>query len=253
MKVISLTGAAQRTLLSNNDKTKTQAEEPEVMMDIRQAVRTRRSIRRFKPDQVPESLVLEILDEARWSPSWGNTQPWEFYVVTGEPLRTFKTANAGQLDKETPPTPDVKMPERWTERLKKRYSAVGKLTLEALGIARDDRQGRTDMTRTMFRIFDAPCLIVACVDKNASSVAYAMLDAGLILQTLCLLAHDRGLGTCIMACAVCYPSALRSILPDSDNKTMVAGIALGYPDLNAPINTFERERAPLDESVIWLK
>ena len=115
-------------------------------MDVRQAVRERRSIRKFKPDQVPESLVREILDEARWSPSWGNTQPWEFYVVTGEALREFKIANCGKLDEGVPSAPDIKMPESWTERLKKRYGAVGRSTLAALGIAREDseRPNRAD-------------------------------------------------------------------------------------------------------------
>jgi nitroreductase len=222
-------------------------------MNVRQAVKERRSIRKFKQDQVPESLVHEILDEARWSPSWGNTQPWEFYVINGEPLKKFKAANCDKLTGGEKILPDVKMPETWPERLKKRYNAIGKSTLAALGIAREDASGRNDYMCTMFRLFDAPCLIVACVDKNASSIEYAMLDVGLITQTICLLAHNRDLGTCIMACAVRFPSALRDILPDSENKLMVAGIALGYPDLEASINNFVRERSPLEESVIWVK
>jgi nitroreductase len=222
-------------------------------MDIRQVVKERRSIRKFKPDQVPENLIREILEEARWSPSWGNTQPWELYVVTGETLEKFKIANCSTLDEGVPSSPDIRMPESWTEPLKKRYSAVGKSTLDALGLAREDKKGRTGQTRTMFRLFDAPCLIIACVDKRSSSLEYAMLDLGLFTQTLCLLAHGRGLGTCIMACAVCFPSILKNVLPNTENKLMAAGIALGYPDREAPINHFNRERAPLEESVIWVK
>jgi nitroreductase len=222
-------------------------------MDIKQAVKERRSIRKFKPDPVPESLIREILDEARWSPSWGNTQPWEFYIITGEPLKKFKTDNCSKLDRGDQSQPDIKMPESWTDRLKKRYSAIGKSTLDAVGLAREDVAGRTEYARTMFRLFDAPCLIVACIDKRSSSMEYAMLDVGLITQTLCLLAHDRGLGTCIMACAVRFPSGLKEIVPDSENKLMAAGIALGYPDREAAVNNFERERAPLEEIAVWVK
>ena len=222
-------------------------------MDIRQAVKERRSIRKFKPDPVPESLIRDILDEARWAPSWGNTQPWEFYVITGEPLNKFKAANCDKLTRGVKISPDIKMPETWTEQLKKRYNAIGKSTLTALGIAREDAARRNDYMCAMFRLFDAPCLIVACVDKDSSSTEYAMLDVGLITQTICLLAHTRDLGTCILACAVRFPSALREILPDAENKLMVAGIALGYPDRKAIINNFDRERAPLEESVIWVK
>jgi len=55
-------------------------------MDTIKAVKERRSIRKFKPEPVSRELISEILERARWSPSWGNTQSWEFYVVTGEPL-----------------------------------------------------------------------------------------------------------------------------------------------------------------------
>ena len=218
-----------------------------------QRLRVGQWIRAFKPDPVPEGLLRDMLEEARWSPSWGNTQPWELYVVSGEPLEKFKLANCARLDEGSPAAPDIRMPEQWTEPLKKRYGAVGKGVLAALGIARDDTKGRTEQTRTMFRLFEAPCLIVVSIDKCSSSLEYALLDLGLITQTICLLAHDRGLGTCIMACAVLYPSALRALLPDAESKLLAVGIALGYPDREAPINHFVRERAPLEESVVWVK
>lgn len=222
-------------------------------MDIRDVIPGRRSIRKFRPDPVPEGLVREILDEARWSPSWGNTQPWEFYVLSGAPLEKFKKANRDKLESGIDSAPDIKMPDTWTEPLKKRYAGVGKSTLEALSIAREDVAARTDYARFMFQLFDAPCLIAACIDKRSTSPQYAMLDIGLITQSICLLAHNRGMGTCIMACAVRFPSALKEFLPDTENKLMAAGIALGYPDLSSPINNFSRERAPLEEIVTWVK
>ena len=45
-------------------------------MDVEEAIRSRRSIRRFLPDPLPEQLIREVLDAARWSPSWRNTQAW---------------------------------------------------------------------------------------------------------------------------------------------------------------------------------
>ena len=222
-------------------------------MDIRQVVKERRSIRKFKPEPVPESMIREILDEARWSPSWGNTQPWEFYVITGEALEKFKNANCIKFDEKILPSPDIKMPSTWTDRLKERYMAIGKSTLDSMGLARDDAEGRNEYSRSMYRLLNAPCLIVACIDKLSSSVEYAMLDIGLITQTICLLAHNHGLGTCILACAVRFPEALKNVLPDAGNKMMAVGIALGYPDPKAPINNFERRRATLEEILNWVK
>ena len=39
-------------------------------MDIEKAVKERRSIRMFKPEEVPQEIIREILDKARWAPSW---------------------------------------------------------------------------------------------------------------------------------------------------------------------------------------
>jgi len=108
-------------------------------MEIFQAVTTRRSIRRFKPDSVPEPLLREILEAARWSPSWGNTQPWEILVVTGAALDHFQKANRQHLLDGVIPDPDTPMPDAWPEPLKQRYGDVGKQVLTALAIPRGDK------------------------------------------------------------------------------------------------------------------
>jgi nitroreductase len=51
-------------------------------MEVYQCIRSRRTIREFKPDPVPEQVVYRILQAARWAPSSGNSQPWHFIVIT---------------------------------------------------------------------------------------------------------------------------------------------------------------------------
>jgi nitroreductase len=51
-------------------------------MELKTVVKERRSIRRFSAEEVPQDLIFEILEAARWAPSWGNTQPWDLYVVS---------------------------------------------------------------------------------------------------------------------------------------------------------------------------
>lgn len=221
-------------------------------MDVFQAVTTRRSIRKFKPDAVPEALIREILDAARWSPSWGNTQPWEIVVVSGESLERYKKANRQRLMDGVTPEPDTAMPGNWPDILKRRYTEVGKKVLTALGIARGDQEARLRYSGDMFMLFDAPCLILFCVDR-ALCREYAMLDIGAIQQTVCLLAHARGLGTCILAASASYPALIREILPLQAAKAVIIGVALGYPDGDAPINHFSRERANPDEFITWFR
>lgn len=220
-------------------------------MDIRTVIKQRRSIRKFKSDEIPQEIIREIFEEARWAPSWGNVQPWEFYVVAGETLRKFKTVSRERCLRKEIQSPEIHMPEVWPENLKKRYIGVGKSVLTALSIGRLDVEARNQYYGEMFNLFDAPCLILACVDKSLL-IEYAMLDVGLIMQTICLLSHERGLGTIMLAASVRYPDLLRELLPIPETKTIVIGAAVGYPDWDSPVNHFERERAPLDEFVTWV-
>lgn len=221
-------------------------------MEIFQAVTKRRSIRRFKPDPVPEPLLREILEAARWSPSWGNTQPWEISVVTGAALDRFKKANRQHLLDGVISGPDTPMPEAWPEPLKQRYGDVGKQVLTALEIPRGDKEARLRYAGDMFALFNAPSLLLFCVDK-AIPREYAMLDTGAIMQTVCLLAHALGLGSCILAASVRYPALIREIIPIAETKAVIIGVALGYPDGEAPVNQFTRGRANLDAFTLWFK
>ncbi|MDH4122577.1 MAG: nitroreductase family protein [Thermoplasmata archaeon] len=56
-------------------------------MDVLEAIKTRRSVRRYKPDPVPEEILKEILSAARMAPSADNAQPWKFVVVTDEEIK----------------------------------------------------------------------------------------------------------------------------------------------------------------------
>ncbi|MBW2118686.1 MAG: nitroreductase [Deltaproteobacteria bacterium] len=220
-------------------------------MDIEKAVKERRSIRMFKPEEVPREIIREILDEARWAPSWGNTQPWELYVVTGETLERFKKANRQKCMDGDVHSSEIPMPEVWPEILKKRYIGVGKSVLTSLSIAREDVNARNEYYGDMFNLFGAPCMILACLAKSLN-IEYAMLDVGLIMQTICLLAHDKGLGTCMLAGSVRYPGLLRDMLPIPEDRFIVIGTGMGYPDWDSPVNKFERKRVDLDEIATWV-
>jgi nitroreductase len=221
-------------------------------MDIRKAIRDRRSIRSYRADDIPEDVIREILDEARWAPSWGNTQPWEFYVLTGQGLERFKKENRQSIIDGEFPAPEITMPSAWPETHSRRYKDVGERILTSMSIARADKESRKRYYNDMFALFDAPCVIVICVDKSLS-IEYAMLDIGLISQTICLLAHERGIGSCIMAAIVSFPKLLRKILPIPEDKVIVIGMVLGYPDEDSPVNGFERARASLDEIITWVR
>jgi nitroreductase len=224
----------------------------EVTMELAAAIKGRRSIRKFKSQDVPRSIITEVLDTARWSPSWGNTQPWDLYVLTGEPLAKFKAMNLRQTLAGAAIASDVPMLEKWPDAMKARYGELGKVVLSVQGIKREDKEGRDQYYQNMVSAFDAPCLILACISAE-NLVEYQMFDLGLISQTICLAAHDKGLGTCLLAATARYPAEIRKIAAIPENKKIVVGIAMGYPDLSFPLNNFERDRAKLDEFVHWVE
>ena len=220
-------------------------------MELTAAIRGRRSIRKFEPRNVPKEVITDILETARWSPSWGNTQPWSLYVLTGKTLQKFKEMNLLQSMTGAPVASDVPMLERWPDAMKARYGQLGKVVLSAQGIARDDKAGRERYYAGMVTACDAPCLILACISRD-NLVEYQMLDLGLIAQSICLAAHDKGLGTCLLASTARFPAEIRKIAAIPDDKKIVVGIAMGYPDTSFALNQFQRERANLDEFVFWL-
>lgn len=222
-------------------------------MEAMEAIRGRRSIRKYKPDQVPREVLTEILEAGRWSPSWGNTQPWEIYVIAGKALEDFRAESVKAVREGAAVGPDVPMPYAWPEQLKKRYGEMGEVVLTSLNIRRDDTEARNRQNEFMTALFGAPCLLVMCVPAEHTAVGYAMLDIGLITQTICLAAHDKGLGSCIMAMAVVRPELLRKVAAIPESSRIIAGIAMGYPEAEFPLNRFERKRAQLGDFVKWVE
>lgn len=221
-------------------------------MELQETVLGRRSIRQFLPKPVSNEVIKDLIAESLWAPSWGNTQPWEIVVGTGESLSEFKKKNRDALLEGRKSNTDIPMPQAWPDRNKLRYKELGKSVMGALSIAREDHQARMDHFALMFTLFDAPALVIFTVDKTLL-LEYAMLDVGLILQTFCLLAHDKGLGTCILAASVMYPEIAREAFSIPETKRLVMGAALGWPDTDAPVNSFERSRGDVDEFVRWVR
>jgi nitroreductase len=73
-------------------------------MDVLEAIRTRRSIRRFKNDPVPPELIEKMLEAGRWAPSSAGSQPWEFIVITNPEIkkRISGSFNIGRFLNEAP-------------------------------------------------------------------------------------------------------------------------------------------------------
>jgi nitroreductase len=218
-------------------------------MDIIDAVRSRRSIRRFKPDPVPREVLVQLLEVSRWSPSGSNTQPWELAVLGGKVLEEVKgrLVKSMQSVESHPDIPYPPMPEPFRSRQKEVMQLMDAYQFppgtEGL------KEKRAANRFISGRFFEAPAAIIVSVEREISPRAF--LGLGMLAQTISLAALDFGLGTCIMSMAVYWPEIYRELLGIPESKLIAFGIAIGYPDREARVNNFERTREPLETNVSW--
>ncbi|WP_462402389.1 nitroreductase [Pseudomonas sp. Marseille-QA0332] len=215
------------------------------MSAVKHAVMNRHSIRAFLPREVDEALVREIVDTARYSPSSGNLQPWKLYVLAGSSLFRLKGEVADTLARH--PRGEGMGYPIYPPDLKSDYQArrvkCGEDLYATLNVARDDRIGRGKQFARNFTFFDAPVGMLLAVDRSMGQGQWA--DLGMFLQTLMLLAQERGLATCAQACWTLVHETVERQLDLPEELMVFCGISLGYADPEHPINTLRTEREPL--------
>lgn len=199
-------------------------------IDLHTFLRTRRSIRRFRPDPVPASVIRDILFTATFAPSAHNRQPWRFVVLT-EPAAKKHLAEsmAGEFQR------DLERDQLPKEEIEKRVK------------------------RSRERIDQAPVVVILCVDmtemdtypdtprKKAEYIIATQSAANAGMQLL-LAAHAEGLGGVWVCSPMFAQKTVQQALSLSERWEPQAMFLLGYP-LAIPA---VRERKSLEEVTKFL-
>jgi len=164
-------------------------------MEVLEAVKGRRSIRRYKTDPVDDKTIELVLEAARWAPSWANTQCWRFIVVRDTSIKD-KLADALKSAR-----PEGKNPAA---------EAVRNAPVVIVACAELEKSGFYHGEPT--------------TDKGD----WYMFDVALAMQNLVLAAHSLGLGTVILG--LFDAKEVDSILEVPEGFCVVAMTPLGYPD-----------------------
>jgi nitroreductase len=215
-------------------------------MDVRDAVASRYSCRAFLPKPVPEATVRQIVERAARAPSGGNLQAWHVYAIAGarlEALRAQLAPRMGELPKGEGGEYQI-FPTNLKEPYRSRRFAVGELLYRAIGVAREDRPGRYRQYAKNFQLFGAPVGLFFAVDRTMLAAQWA--DLGGFIQTVMVLARGYGLHTCPQEAWITWQRAMRAFLELPDELMLFCGMALGYADTEAPINSWRSPREPLD-------
>lgn len=218
-------------------------------MDVLNAVEKRKSIRGFKTEAVSQAILHEILQVAFRSPTAMNTQPWELTVVTGEILDQMRQANIEKLNAGAAMTTEAPA-EKYPDAYKQRAAILGAQIFKVMDIAREDKAKRNEWGQRGFRYFDAPAVILIATDKSLDGT-WSLFDVGALSQSICTVALQYGLGTCIESQGIKFPEVIRKFTGIPDEKNIIISIAIGYPDWDFPANNIQTEREPVDKMVSW--
>jgi nitroreductase len=220
-------------------------------MKVDEAILARKSVRAFKPEPIPLETLRDLLDVARFSPSGGNLQPWRMIVVSGDELKTLTQLAQTTLGANPRGEADEHpiYPATVTEPYRSRRYKVGEDMYAILGIGREDKMARLGQMAQNYAFFGAPVAIFFVIDKSMGHGQWAHM--GMLMQTICLAAQARGLGSCMQEAWGMVRKTLATHFGLPDNEMIYCAMALGYEDQDAPINTLRTTRADLDEIAVF--
>ena len=215
-------------------------------MNVTDAVLSRSSIRSFLNKQVPMDLLKTLLQKSSRAASGGNLQPWKIFVINDSAMSDFLEFQKNWAEPEVPAY-DI-YPAKLKEPYRTSRFEIGEKMYELLGIARDDKDARLAQVMENFRFFGAPCAFFCFVDRQMGPPQWS--DLGMFLQTFMLLAKEAGLDTCAQEAWSMKHDSVSKFVKAEDSDILFCGMAIGYRDNNAIINSLKSDRRPLNE---WAK
>jgi len=213
-------------------------------MDVSEAVRRRRSCRAFLPSPVDPASLREVVELAARAPSGGNLQPWRVHVLTGAAMARFRRALAERMQRAEPDTIEYNVyPPALHDPYRTQRFEVGEAMYKLLGIPREDKAARLQQFARNWDFFGAPAGLFCFIDRRMGPPQWS--DLGMYLQTLMLLLEERGLGSCAQEAWSAFPQTVSQFVQAPPELMLFCGVAIGYPDPNAPVNQLVTARAPL--------
>jgi len=216
-------------------------------LEFAEVVRGRRSIRGYKPEPVPREVLEEVIELATRCPSSMNTQPWHFYVVTGDVLDRIRTENTERNLAGVPPSREIRNHGAYEGEHRRRQVDIAIQLFQAMGIERDDADKRQDWILRGFRQFDAPVSVVVTYDKSLEGGDIAQFDCGAAVNGLVLAAWSKGLGAVVNSQGIMQSPVVREHAGIPEDQVIMICVAMGYPSDDFPANDVVSTRRPVAE------
>jgi nitroreductase len=216
------------------------------------------STRAFTQAPVSRAVLTELMQVASRAPSGTNTQPWKVYILQGASRDTLvdKVCAAHDAIRANPElAANYKeaydyYPEKWVSPYLERRRENGWGLYGLLGIGKADRDKMHTQHQRNYRFFDAPVGLMFTIDRAMGRGS--LLDYGMFLQNIMVAARGRGLHTCPQAAWNSFANIILPHLGAGPDEMLVCGMALGYADESAVVNTFHTPRVAVDDFTHWL-
>ena len=186
---------------------------------------------------------------AQRTPSWCNSQAWQVHLVSGTDVAALSERLVARV-LSGPETPDIPGPECYEGVYAERRRSCGTALYQAVGIAREDKDGRLAQMLENFRFFGAPH--VAVITSPKALGAYGVMDCGAYVANLLNLAQALDLGAIAQGAIGMYADAVREHLVVAEDRDVVCAVSLGHADPDHPANSFRTGREEVDRVVLGL-
>lgn len=217
-------------------------------MEYDEVVQGRRSIRGYLKKPVEKELIKEVLALAMRAPTSLNTQPWNFYVVTGATLDKIREGNVERNLAGVPDTREFRKGPGYEGAHRERQIEIAVQLFGAMGIDRYDKEKRQDWVLRGFRQFDAPVSIVVTYDRSIHGSDIAPFDCGAVVNALVNAAWSKGLGCVINSQGIMQSPVVREHAKIPDDQVIMICVAMGWPDDSFPANAVVSKRKSVDEA-----
>jgi nitroreductase len=223
------------------------------------AITSRMSVRAFTGQSVEKQVLTHLLEVSSRSPSGTNTQPWKVYVLQGASRDSLveKVCAAHDAVRADPALAAQYVeeydyyPQKWVSPYIDRRRENGWGLYGLLGIGKGDKDQMHAQHQRNYRFFDAPVGLMFTMDRVMGRGS--LVDYGMFLQSIMVAARGHGLSTCPQAAWNGFAKIILPHIGAGPDEMLVCGMALGYADESATVNSFHTPRVAMQDFTTWLE
>jgi nitroreductase len=213
-----------------------------------EVIRSRRSVRAFLPQRVPQDVLEQVFTLANCTPSNCNSQPWLVHVASGEPLEILRreipvAMMTGQI------TMDFPFEGKYHGVYRERQFGAAEAMFSVMGVPREDKGKRNEAFMRNFTFFDAPHVAFLFLDEAFGLREAA--DIGMYAQSLMLSLTAHGLASCPQTSLGFHADLVRKTLGIDASQKLLFGISFGYEDRSAVVNQCRTARVTVGENTFF--